>query len=134
MALQNQMKVPTNLPETNIVSVHEAEVTGLVRIDVVELHIGGLVEGGHFVAHKPPREVTDLIISRSGRQDFHDVFHSKLKGKILEEVQNIVGVLEGGGDSILFPHFSSLGDEMPTILPLLCLCSKQFVVVQVNGG
>ena len=54
MVLQKEMKGPAKMPETNIVSIHEAEVTGLVRIDVVELHVGELGEGGRFVSHKPP--------------------------------------------------------------------------------
>ena len=43
------MKFPADLPETDIVSIHEAEVSGLIRIGGVELHVGGLGEGGRFV-------------------------------------------------------------------------------------
>ena len=59
--LQNEVKAPNKLPETNIVSIHEVEVTSLVQINSVELHVSGLGEGGIFVAHKPPGEGTDLV-------------------------------------------------------------------------
>ena len=61
MVLQNEVKVPAGIPETDIVSIHEAEVSGLIRIGGVELHVGGLGEGGRFVAHKQPGEGADLI-------------------------------------------------------------------------
>ena len=54
MVLQNEMKFPVKLLETNLLSIHEAEVTGLVWIDGVGLHASGLGEGGRFVAHKSP--------------------------------------------------------------------------------
>ena len=43
-------------------------------------------------------------------------------------------MLSGGGYFILFLPFGVLGDEMPPILPFLCLCLKRFFVVWVNGG
>ena len=52
MVLQNEIKGPTKLPKM---------VTGIVWINGVELHVGGLCEGGNVVAHKPPEEGTDLI-------------------------------------------------------------------------
>ena len=55
------MKGPANMPEKNLVSIHKDEVTGLVRIDGVEPHVGGLGEGGRFVSHTKPGEGTDLI-------------------------------------------------------------------------
>ena len=135
------MKGPAKLPETNLVSIHEAKVTSLVWIDGVELHVGGLGEGGIFVAHKAPGEGTYLIkvqlqivredvglvthilipvvypndslwrsfdFSRSRCWDVHYVVQSKLDGTILEEVQYRVGMLNGGGDSILFPPLQVL--------------------------
>ena len=43
-------------------------------------------------------------------------------------------MLDGGGDSILFTPFDSLGNEIPPILPFLCLYLELVVSVQVNGG
>ena len=43
-------------------------------------------------------------------------------------------MLGGGRYSILFPPFGGLVDEMPPILPFLCLCLEQLVTVRVNGG
>ena len=159
------MKIPVKLPETNIVSIHEAEVTGLVRIDGVELHVGGCGEVGHLFSHKLTREGTDLIkgnlvvghedmyvllpvripvvypndsswsgvdFSDSGRRDVHDVFQSKMDVTVFEEVHDIVGVLDGGVDSIVFSPFGGLGDELPQIFPFLHLCLEQFVVVWVK--
>ena len=161
------MKGPANLLETNLVSIHEAEVTSFVCINDVELHVGELGEGGCFVYHKPPGEGMYLIKIQLvvGREDFyvvphvlipvvypknilwsdvncyctvrwdvHDVVQSELDGTILEEVQDIVGVLDGGGYSILFLHFGGLGDEMPLMLPFLRLHLERFVIVQVNDG
>ena len=54
MIIQNEGKGLTELPGTDIVWIHEAEVSGLIWIDAIELFISGLGEGGHFVAHKPP--------------------------------------------------------------------------------
>ena len=48
MVLQNEMKYPSELPEKNIVSIQKAKVTGLIRIDGVEIHVGGHGEGGRF--------------------------------------------------------------------------------------
>ena len=78
--------------------------------------------------------MSGLYCSLSRRQDVHDVFQYELDRTILEEFQDIFGVLGGGGYSILFPLFVGLGDDMPSILPFLGLCSERFVVVQVNGG
>ena len=61
MILQNEVEVPAELPETYLVSIHEAKFSGLVCIDVVKLRVGGLGEGGSFVDHKPPGEGTNLI-------------------------------------------------------------------------
>ena len=61
MVLKNEMKGPAKLLETNPVSIHEAEITALVRIDGIELHGSGLCEGGRLVAHKPPGEGMYLI-------------------------------------------------------------------------
>ena len=55
------MKGPAKLTETNILQIHEAEVTGVIQIDGVEIHVGGIGEGGCFVAHKTRGEGTDLI-------------------------------------------------------------------------
>ena len=46
--------------------IHKADVTGLVLIDGVDLHVGGIGEGGYFVAHKPPEEGMDLIKGHLG--------------------------------------------------------------------
>ena len=161
------MKVTAKLLETNLVSIHEDEVTVLVQINGVELHVGVLGEGGHFIAHKPPGEGMDLVkvklvvgredvnlvphvripvvypnnslwssvdCSRSRHRDIHDVFQSKLDITILEDFQDLVGVLDGGGDSILFRPFGGLGDDMPLILPFLFLRLELFFAVRVDDG
>ena len=61
MILQDELEGSAELSEADIVSIHEAEVCVLVRVDGVNLHVGGLGEGGRFVAHKPPGEGADLI-------------------------------------------------------------------------
>ena len=61
MIIQNEVKGPTELSETDLVLIHKAKVSGLVRIDGINIHVGGLDEGGLFVVHKPPREGADLI-------------------------------------------------------------------------
>ena len=61
MVLQNEMKGPNELPETNLVFIHEANVASLVQINGIELHVSGRGVGGYFVAHKPPGEGADLI-------------------------------------------------------------------------
>ena len=71
---------------------------------------------------------------RSGCKDVHDVVQSELEGKILDEIQDLVGVLDRHGDSILFPPFRSLGDDMPPIITFLRLNLEYFVVVRVNVG
>ena len=43
-------------------------------------------------------------------------------------------MLGAGGDSVLFPPFGRLGDEMPPIIPLLHLCLEKFIVLRVDGG
>ena len=49
---------------------------------------------------------------------------------ILEEVQYLVGVLNGGGNSIIFPPLGGLSDEVPPILPFLCICLEQLAVIR----
>ena len=61
MILQNEVEGPTDLPETNLVSIHVAQVSGLIWIYGIKLHVIGLSEGGSFVAHKKPKEGADLI-------------------------------------------------------------------------
>ena len=61
MILQNEVEGPTELLETDLVLFHEAYVSGLVRVNGVNIHVGGLGEVGHFVAHKPPVEGAELI-------------------------------------------------------------------------
>ena len=77
MVLQNETKFPTELLETNLVSIRKAKVTGLVRINGVDLHVGGSGEVGNFVAHKPPGEGTDLIKTQLvvGREDHYVLLH-----------------------------------------------------------
>ena len=72
--------------------------------------------------------------SFSGRWGVHDVVQSKLDGTILEEVQYLVGVLNGGGYSIIFPPFGGLCGDMLPILPFICLHLELFTFVRVNGG
>ena len=55
------MEGSTELLEADLVSIHEADVFGLVQVDGVNIHVRGLGEGGHFVTHKPPREGAYLI-------------------------------------------------------------------------
>ena len=69
-----------------------------------------------------------------GRRYVHDIVQFELDGMILEEVQDLVGVLDDGGYSILFPPFGGLGDEVPPLLPFLRLYLERFVVIQVDGG
>ena len=154
MVLHNKMKIPTKLPETSFVSIHEANVTGLVWIDYIEIHVGGISEGGNSVAHKPPREGTDLIKGHLvvGREDFdlvphvripfiypndslwsgvnfshsrcrgaHDIVQSELDVTIIEEFQDLSGMIFSGRYFILFPPCGGIGDEIPPILPLLHL-------------
>ena len=59
MILQDEVEGSTELLEADLLSIDEAEVSGLVWVDGVNLRVGGLGEGGFFVAHKPPREVAD---------------------------------------------------------------------------
>ena len=59
--LQNEVEGSTDLSEADLVSIHDAEVSGLIRVDGINLHVRGLGEGGRFVAHKPPGEGADLI-------------------------------------------------------------------------
>ena len=59
--LQNKVDLPTDILEAGLVLIHKAEVSGLIRIDDVNLRVGGLGEGGHSVAHKRPREGAYLI-------------------------------------------------------------------------
>ena len=66
MVLQNEMKGPNELPETNLVFIHEANVASLVQINGIELHVSGRGVGGYFVAHKPPEEGMDLIKGHLG--------------------------------------------------------------------
>ena len=53
MILQDEMEGSTNMLEADLVSIQEAEVSVLVCVDGVNLHVGGLGEGGRFIAHKP---------------------------------------------------------------------------------
>ena len=59
--LQDEVEGSTELLEADLLLFHEAEVSGLVQVDGVDLHVGGLGEVGRFVAHKPPGEGADLI-------------------------------------------------------------------------
>ena len=61
MIIQDEVEGSTELSEADLVSIHESEVSGLVRINGVNLHVGGFGEGGRFVAHKPPGEFTELV-------------------------------------------------------------------------
>ena len=61
MILQNEVEGPDVLPEVDLLSIHEAGVSGLICIDDIYLRVGVLGESGHFVAHKPPGEGTGLI-------------------------------------------------------------------------
>ena len=61
MILQDEVKGCTELFDEDLVSIHEAEVSGLVRVYCVNLCIRKLGEGGCFVAHKPPGKGADLI-------------------------------------------------------------------------
>ena len=61
MIIQDEVEGSTELSEADLVSIHESEVSGLVRINGVNLHVGGFGEGGRFVAHKLPGEGADLI-------------------------------------------------------------------------
>ena len=55
------MEGSTELSEADLLSIYEAEVSSIVRVDGVNLHVGGIGEGGRFVANKPPGEGADLI-------------------------------------------------------------------------
>ena len=80
IVLYNEMKIPVKLPETNIVSIHESKVTGLVWINGIELHVGVLGEDGRFVAHKPPREGMELVKGKQvvGCEDVDVVIHVRI--------------------------------------------------------
>ena len=59
--LQDEVEGSTELLEDYLLSIHEAEVSGIVRVDGVNLHVRGIGESGCFVAHKTPEEGADLI-------------------------------------------------------------------------
>ena len=59
--IQYEVEGSTEMLEADLLSIHEAEVSGLVWVKVINLHVGGLGEGGRFVAHKTPGEGADLI-------------------------------------------------------------------------
>ena len=61
MILQYEVKVSTELSDLFLLSIHDAEYSGIVQVDGVNIHVVVLGEGGCFVAHKPPREGADLI-------------------------------------------------------------------------
>ena len=52
MILQDEMEGSTNMLAVDLVSIQEAEVSVLVCVDGVNLHVGGLGEGGRFIAHR----------------------------------------------------------------------------------
>ena len=52
---------------------------------------------------------------------------------ILEEVQDLVGVLNGGGNTNFILPFGSHSGEVPPVLPFLCLCFERLVVLQVDS-
>ena len=49
------------MSEAGLVLIHQAYVFGLIRVNGINLHVGGLGEGGRFVAHKTPGEGADFI-------------------------------------------------------------------------
>ena len=53
---------------------------------------------------------------------------------IFEQVQDLVGVLNSGGNNILLPPFNSLGGMLPLVLPFLRLHFERLFVVRVNCG
>ena len=59
--IQNEVEGSTELSEADLVSIHEAKVSGLFWVDGINFHIGGHGEGGCFVAHKLTRKGADLI-------------------------------------------------------------------------
>ena len=52
---------------------------------------------------------------------------------IFEQVQDLVGVLNSGGNNILLPPFDSLGGMLPLVLPFLRLHFERLFVVRVDG-
>ena len=75
-----------------------------------------------------------INFSRFKHRGVHDVIQSKLDGNILEEVQDLVGMLNVGRYSFLLPPFGGLGDDILPIIPFLCLCLERFFAVRVDGG
>ena len=71
--------------------------------------------------------------SRSRRRDVHDVVQSKLERMILEEVHDIVSVLDGGGDSVLFSPFRGRGYGIPLMLSFLHLRLELLIRVGEDG-
>ena len=61
MIIQDKVGGSTELSKADLVLIHEAEVSGLIWVDSVNIHVGGLGEGGRLVSHKPPVEGMDLI-------------------------------------------------------------------------
>ena len=54
IVIQYEVEGSTEMLEANLVSIYEAEVSGLVWVNGINLHVRGLGEGGRFVAHKSP--------------------------------------------------------------------------------
>ena len=61
LILQDEAEGSNEILEADNISIYEAEVSGLVQVDGINLNVIGLGEGGSFVAHKPPREGANLI-------------------------------------------------------------------------
>ena len=55
---------------------------------------------------------SDVDCYRSRLWDVHDVVQSELDRTVLEEFQDLLGFIDGGGDFILFPPLGDLGDDI----------------------
>ena len=59
--LQYEVEGSNELSEVDLVSINEAKVYVIFRVNDVNIHVIQLGEGGRFSAHKPSGEGTELI-------------------------------------------------------------------------
>ena len=64
IVIKYEVEGSTEMLEANLVSIYEAEVSGLVWVNGINIHVRGLGEGGRIVAHKTPGEGADLTQTR----------------------------------------------------------------------
>ena len=61
MILEDEIEDVAELPQSDLLLIDKANVSGYIGVDCIELHIRGDRTGGTVITHEPPQIVSNLL-------------------------------------------------------------------------